>query len=385
MQLLRQETALSDFQAARWGLLAAGVACFAMMGVGQSLYGPVLPVFGRLFDVSAAGTGLVVSAHWTGCALGIAVMFAFGARVSPRHALAVMALGALGVASLAGWGAVLASAFVFGTGYAMATAVFNPRVLAAFGPRGPSMLSLLNACFGVGAILAPLAFVRFGSDPRLAFLVTAGLAAAIWLLPGSGAPAALPAPGADQGFRPSLPILCFGAVAIGIEASLIGLGPTALIAAGQAEARAAELLSAFFIVFLLARVVLTFTAHLVPGFVLYLGAMAGVAVLALAGALASAPLAFVAMGASAGVFFPSYFVTASHRMGADPRVPPTIIGAGLVGGIFAPLGLAPVMGPLGERGFFWLIAALAGLATLAALVALRPMLRPLTPPPSARP
>jgi fucose permease len=369
---------LSDSHGGRLGLLTAGVACFVMMGVGQSLYGPVLPAFGRLYGVSPAETGMVISAHWLGCAIGIAAMFALGARITPRHALAIMVLGALGLAALAGWGTTLLSAGVFGIGYAMATAVFNPRVLAAFGPRGPSMLSLLNACFGVGAILAPLAFVWLGSDPRIAFLLTAALAALIWLLPGSAGRAG-PAPAVTgKGFRPSPPILVFGALSIGIEASLGGLGPTALIASGETEVRAAELLSAFFVVFLIARLVLTFAAHRIPPFALYTGAVVATALLALGGALIAPAPFFVAMGAPGGVFFPAYFVTAARRMGDDPRVPPTIIGAGLVGGIFAPLILAPVMDAFGDRGFFWLIAALAGVTALAALAALRPMLRPLS-------
>jgi hypothetical protein len=53
-------------------------------------------------------------------------------------------------------------------------------------------------------------------------------------------------------------------MAIAIEASLIGLGPTALIRAGVGEVRAAELLSVFFIGFLVARVLLTFVAHRLP-------------------------------------------------------------------------------------------------------------------------
>lgn len=366
---------MSDSPRARQALLAAGLATFVMMGVAQSLYGPALPAFGRMFGVDPARTGLVVSAHWTGCALGISLMFGMGGRISARHALAIMLAGALGLATLASWGAVLASAFVFGTGYAMATAVFNPRVLAAFGPKGPAMLSALNACYGIGAILAPLAFVRIGSDLRLAFLATAALAALIWLMPGSAAPATSPGRAPVRGFRPSLPILAFGAVAIGLEAALAGLGPTALIAAGETEARAADLLSVFFMVFLAARIALGFTAHLVPGFVLYLGGMAAIAVLALVAALVSPALGFVAMGASAGLFFPSYFVTASRRMGEDPRVPPVIIGAGLLGGIVAPLVFAPLMGSFGPRGFFWLVAALSGVTTLAGLLALRPMLR----------
>ena len=60
--------------------------------------------------------------------------------------------------------------------------VLNPRVLRAFGTRGPSMVSLLNAMFAVGAILAPLGFVAIGSNPQLAFAVVAGSCALIWLV-----------------------------------------------------------------------------------------------------------------------------------------------------------------------------------------------------------
>ena len=56
-------------------------------------------------------------------------------------------------------------------------------------------------------------------------------------------------------------------------ASLIGLGSTALITAGESEIRAAQLLSAFFVVFLLARIVLGVMAHRVPSFAIYTAAM----------------------------------------------------------------------------------------------------------------
>jgi FHS family glucose/mannose:H+ symporter-like MFS transporter len=55
-------------------------------------------------------------------------------------------------------------------------------------------------------------------------------------------------------------------------------------------------------------------------------------------------------------------------MGEDLRVPPTIIASGLVGGIGAPLIVAPLMAAMGERGFFWLIAGVTlSLAALAVL------------------
>ena len=79
------------------------------------------------------------------------------------------------------------------------------------------------------------------------------------------------------------------------------------------------------------------------------------------------------MGASAGLFFPGFYVTASAKMGEDIRVPPTIIASGLVGGIGAPLVLAPLMAGMGDRGFFWLVAGVTLALTVAAVLSLRRM------------
>ena len=235
------------------------------------------------------------------------------------------------------------------------------------------MLSMLNATFGVGAIAAPLIFVAMGSDPRWSFGLTAAMAAVIWLFAGSaGRVAAAPA-GEVRPFKPHWGIMGFGAVAIGLEACLIGLGPSALIQAGVGEAQAAELLSAFFFVFLAARVALVFVAHRVPPFPMFTAAVAGAALCALGTIFVSPAVFFVAMGAPAGLFFPGYYVTASGKMGEDLRVPPTIIAAGLVGGIGAPLIVAPLMEVMGDRGFFWLIAGVTLTLTVVAALSLRRM------------
>lgn len=359
------------------GLLFAGIATFILMGAGQSVYGPALPAFAREFGLTTGEAGWLVSAHWIGCALGVAAMYLAGAAITPRVALAQMGGGAVVVALGLGWWATLGGAVVFGAGYGMATATFNPRVLQTFGRRGPSMLSLLNATFGIGAIVAPLAFVALGGAPQAAFAAIAGLCALIWLGAGpAGRVGAVASAGPVRPFRPHWPILAFGMAAIGTEACLIGLGPTALIAAGESEVRAAGLLSAFFLAFLAARIGLIFVAHRLPSFTLYLVAVGGAAVSALGAAVVSPGACFVALGWFAGMFFPGFYVTAARKMGEDSRVPPTIIAAGLVGGIFAPMLLAPALEGAGDRGFFWVVAGWTGLLALAALPALRAMNRP---------
>ena len=364
---------MKDLIRAHAGLLFAGLASFVIMGAGQSLYGPALPAFSRSFAVTEAQAGVLISAHWVGCFVGVALMFLRGASITPRHTLAAMALGGAGVAALIGWWTTVGAAVIFGMGYGMATVVFNPRVLRAFGRHGPSMLSLLNATFGIGAIAAPLVFVALGSDPRWSFGLTAALAAVIWLFAGPAGRAGVAPQGEARAFRPHWGIMAFGAVAIGLEACLIGLGPTALIRAGIAETTAAELLSAFFVVFLGSRVVLIFLAHRIPPFLLYTCAVAAASACAWGAVFLSPAFFFVAIGAPAGLFFPGFYVTASGKMGEDSRVPPTVIASGLVGGIGAPLVLAPLMAGMGERGFFWIVAGVTLALTAAALMSLRRM------------
>jgi FHS family glucose/mannose:H+ symporter-like MFS transporter len=364
---------LKDLMRAHAGLLFAGVATFVMMGAGQALFGPALPVYVRDFSLSEAEAGLFVALLWVGCFVGVGFMFFKGALVGPRHTLAVMAAGTGLMALGVNWWVTLAGGVVFGMGYGMATAVFNPRVMRAFGAKGPSMLSLLNATFGVGAIAAPLVFVWLGSDPVWAFGIVALVLVAIWLGAGAAGREGVVQSGAVKAFRPHWAILAFGMVAIGMEASLAGLGPTALIRAGVEEHRASQLLSAFFVVFLLARVVLIFVAHRVQPFVLYTLSVGSAAIFAVGAVLISPSVFFVAMGASAGVFFPGFYVTASGKMGEDLRVPPTIVASGLVGAICTPLILAPLGAALGERGFFVLSAGILIAVSVAALVSLRRM------------
>jgi hypothetical protein len=278
----------------------------------------------------------------------------------------VMALGPTWVLTLLG-------GVLFGAGYGMATAVFNPRVMRAFGATGASMLSLLNATFGVGAIAAPLVFVWLGSDPAWSFGIVALVLVAIWAGAGAAERESVAQTGAVKAFQPHWGILGFGLVAIGMEASLAGLGPTALIRAGVAEDTASQLLSAFFVVFLLARVALIFVAHRVQPFVLYTVAVGSAAVFAMGAVFVAPGPFFVAMGASTGLFFPGFYVTASGKMGDDIRVPPTIVASGLVGAITAPLVLAPLSATLGDRGFFVLVAAILVAVSIAAVMSLRRM------------
>lgn len=357
-------------------LLVISIASFILMGAGTGLYGPALPVFARGFGIGIGTAGLLISAHWIGCAIGVGAMFFLGPRATPQIVVALMTAGAGLMALGFSWALTVLGAVVFGAGYGCATVVFNPRMLRAFGARGPAMLSLLNATFGIGAIGAPLAFVALGNDAVLSFTICAVIGVVITSAAGpAGRDATVVASASTAPFRLNLPILVFGAVAISVEACLTGLGPTALINAGLSETAAAQLLSAFFVAFLAARLCLMCAAGLLASFTFFTLSLIAACASALIAALWLPGAGFVALGFCAGMFFPTEYVTATRKMGDNPKVAPTIIGAGLVGGVFAPLLMAPFLEAMGQRGFFWIVACTTGLLALGALANLRTMNR----------
>lgn len=362
-------------ESARRALMASGLASFVLLGLAQAIFGPVLPVYQQRFGLETAQAGWLISAFWVGCFSGVVGMFLAAGRAGPRPGLAAAAIGAALMGLAPSWPLVLLGGLIFGGGYGSLAAVFNPRILSAFGSRGGAMMSLLNAIFSFGAIAAPLVFLALGSEPRPTFLAFAALAAVIWLASGAVSRDGVGAATERTGYRMHWPMLIFGMLAIGMEAALVSLGPTALIRAGVSAGDASGLLSVFYVSYLVSRLVLVFVADRIPAFTVYVGAMGFAVVCALGALFLSPALFFPPMGVSASLFFHGFFVTATRKMGSDARVPPVIIGAGLVGAMILPLICAQLIGPMGDRGFFWLILIWAGVVTVASAAVMRQMNR----------
>ena len=138
---------------------------------------------------------------------------------------------------------------------------------------------------------------------------------------------------------------------------------------------AAELLSLFFVSQLATRVVLVFVAHRFPDFSIFVAALAIATVCALGAAIFNPAFFFPSLGVAAGLFFQGAYVTATRKMGDDPRVSPVILAVGLTGAIVSPLFFARYMDALGSHGFFWLVAGVAGATTVTALASYRAMMR----------
>lgn len=358
----------------RLALLSSGLASFTALGAGMAMMGAALPSYETRFAIDTATSGVLVSTMWAACLCGVVTMYFASHRVTPRRALAGVVLGAVLLALAPSWALTLAGAAVFGFGYGLTAAVFNPRLLVSWEETGPAKVSMLNAVFSGGAILAPWAFAALGAGPQPIFWAMAVMAALGFGLAGRAGQVGQSARAEAGGLSLHLPILCLAVVGVGTEASLAGLGPSALIRAGVPEGQASSLLALFFLAAVVARVGLIFLAHRVPDFAVYLAAVAWASLCAL-GAIWAPGVFFPLIGVSAGLFFQGAFVTAVRKMGEDPRVSPIILGIGLVGAILAPLALARWLDALGGSGFFALVAGVTGAATLAALVLWRGMLR----------
>ena len=141
-------------------LFAVGLAAFALIGAQQALYGPAFPALQARYGVGVGDVGQIVSAHFGGGLVGVLLaaplLRPFGYRRLVAVAALAVALGLVLVATAPAWPAALASAFGAGLAFGMLVALLNLAFARSFGARSTQALAVLNATFGVGAVLGPV-------------------------------------------------------------------------------------------------------------------------------------------------------------------------------------------------------------------------------------
>lgn len=172
---------------------AAVASCvgFVLIGMLQSLYGPAIPGLRHEFGLSPSAAGLGLSLHFTGGVAGVLAFNAVHSRVSNRALLAwgygLMAAGGAGFALAPNWPLALAAAFLCGVGFGGIDYGLNQLFAVGFGNRSTAMLNVLNAHYGIGAVLGPAVMAWLGPDDYpYAFGACAVLAAALALAGPSG-------------------------------------------------------------------------------------------------------------------------------------------------------------------------------------------------------
>lgn len=160
--------------------VVASCAGFVLIGALQALYGPSIPAFRKDFHLSPSAAGLGLSAHFIGGVVGMLLFDRLFGRIGNRQILAtsylLMAVGAAGFALAPSWPVALAMALLAGLGFGGIDYGLNQLFAVGFGHRSTTMLNILNAHFGIGAILGPALVGTVGANHYPAVFIVFALA-----------------------------------------------------------------------------------------------------------------------------------------------------------------------------------------------------------------
>ncbi|MYW64216.1 MFS transporter [Streptomyces sp. SID8379] len=363
----------------------ASCVAFVLIGMLQALYGPAVPGLRDEFGLSPAGAGLGLSLHFTGGVAGVLVFNAIHSRISNRTLLgasyALMALGGAGVALAPDWPPALAAAFLGGLGFGGIDYGLNQLFAVGFGSRSTAMLNVLNAHFGIGAVLGPALIAWLGPDGYgYAFGVCAVLSAALILCTGGVRDAAAPATGlksqpvSAQGRlvpRVLIGFLALYILNVAVEAGVGGWEPTHLETVGHSVTVAASATSVYWLMMTVGRfLVVPLTLRYAPEVILTVCAAGMTGCLLLALVPGAAPYAYAGVGLFIAPVFPTGLPWLNRALPGAARAGAWVIAASMIGGVVAPPLLGAGIEASGIHAVPWVLAALSA-ASLVATVRLK--------------
>ncbi|MFD7417163.1 MFS transporter [Kitasatospora purpeofusca] len=336
---------------------------FVLIGALQSLYGPALPALREEYGLSPSGAGLALSAHFVGGVTGVLGFDRAFGRIGNRALLGVsytlMALGSVAFAFSPGWPLALLGALVTGFGFGGIDYGLNQLFATGFGRRGPAMLNILNAHFGIGAIAGPALIGLFGADRYPAVFTAFAVLAALLLIPLGGVrdrhpgdlpadAAADPANAAGPRARRTAALLTVFVVLyvlhVGVEAGVGGWEPTHLEAVGHSAAFAASATSVYWLMLTLGRFLVAPLTLRWSEPVIIAVSCAGTALCLLAAVQPGlAPYAYAGVGLFIAPIFPTGLPWLRRAVPAARRAGALVIAASMVGGVAAGPALGKVI------------------------------------------
>lgn len=371
-------------------LAVSGILTFVLLGIVQSLYGPLLPGLAQEFSLEATTVGFIFTAHGLGALLGVLIPSLLAGRAVARYwlgiASALLVAGAAAVALAPTWPTVLLAAFVLAIGLGIHVVRLNALFVSIFWERGMAMSLLLNAGFSVGAILGPIVVGFTGELSRGVFSGVALLALA--LLPVSilsdrraHALAAAPkeSPGNAQARADSRfgsPFLLSAFVALmalitGVENSISGWMATVALAQGYSFASAANLTALFFGGIFTGRLVAAGLAHRVESAFLVIVSLSCIAfVLAISIFARSVPIGFVLSGFAIAPLFSATLVWLSDALPNARHAHTLVVAGALLGSATLPALVGRSVGLFGPNAAALAILSIA-LAGLAVAICVR--------------
>ncbi|MFB6777878.1 sugar MFS transporter [Streptomyces sp. NPDC056352] len=364
--------------------VVASCVGFVLIGALQALYGPAIPALRERFDLTPSAAGLALSAHFVGGVTGVLLFGPLNGRIGNRRTLGgsylLMAIGAAGFAMAPDWPVALAMALLAGLGFGGVDYGLNQLFATGFGRRSTAMLNILNAHFGVGAVLGPAVIGAVGSERYAAvFLGFALVALPLLLCLGGVRDTGAPetdghAPPVSTGARirnRSLGTVLAAFVVlyvlhVGIEAGVGGWEPTHLETVGFGAGVAATATSVYWLMmtagrFLVAPLALRFSA---PSLIAV--SCAGMTVcLLLSWTPEFAPYAYAGVGLFIAPIFPTGLPWLNRAAPQARRAGALVIAASMTGGVAA----GPVLGMTIEWSGIRTVPLLLGAASALCLLA----------------
>jgi fucose permease len=330
----------------------AGTMLFLGIGAVQAMYGPAFAGLQERFDIDLARIGFIVSVHFLGSFITIALsgplLALFGYRRLLGIAALLLAVGSMGVAFSPSWSLTLASALVVGLGFGAIDVGMNLLFGRAFEGNSAPALNLLNAMFGVGALLGPLLIGLFGATVRGPFAIVAGLflLGALLSLGLLDPTPRRPQRGVGIPFGAISGFLALYFIYVTVEVGVASWEPTHL-APYVGDASAAFLTALFWGAMALGRLaIVPISARVAPGLLVLISSVVALAALLAAQIVPIAPWAYAVAGFAFGPIFPTGLAWLDRVMPkrSEQLVPIVIAGANLAPVITAPLLAAAVAG-----------------------------------------
>jgi hypothetical protein len=277
---------------------------------------------------------------------------------------AVFALGAVGMGIAGSWVVFSAATVVAGIGYGGLVLYLNSLVARGFGERSFLMLSLVNAVFGVGAILGPLAVsfaeVRLFLAAGLLTLTSVGIGGLT-----SAQPATSGGPGRLHGTRPQI-ILAFlglGFLYAGLETGTGAWAATHLDWTGHSASDAARLSSLFWVGLTAGRFVISpLVSGRAPRDLVRVSLLAATVSLGTASQPDAAPFAYAACGLSLAPIFPATLQWIAQNVEDNQTANSMFFTAVMAGGVVLPALIGALSRPASPATVPLTIAGLAVLA-----------------------
>ena len=318
--------------------VTAAFLAFALLGAINAFYGPSIPALRNRFGLVPAQAGLALSMFYVGAVVGVLAGASVHRRVGNGRLLVIslipMALGALGFALAPNWPCALAASLFSGFGAGGIDYGLNGLFAVGFGKRSPAMLGILNAHYGLGAVLGPIVINFLGA--RRYPIAFAGAAVLLvgtaWLLRtvrtagGDPLDASAPAPAATETSTESsaqniaidavgsrrrvLAVVCaflaLYALQVAIETGVGAWEPTYLQSLGRGVGFAADATSGFWLMLMVGRLLVApLTLRWSEPTIVSVGCLGTTVCLGLAAIPAAAPYALAGAGLFNAPVFPA--------------------------------------------------------------------------------